>query len=51
LVGKPERKRPMGRPRHRWEDNISNHKGVIKPSNTTIAVIKLFIDYNRFGPL
>ena len=22
LVGKPERKRPMGRPRHRWEDNI-----------------------------
>jgi hypothetical protein len=22
LVGKPERKRPSGRPRHRWEDNI-----------------------------
>jgi len=22
LVGKPERKRPVGRPRHRWEDNI-----------------------------
>jgi hypothetical protein len=22
LVGKPERKRPMGRPRRRWEDNI-----------------------------
>jgi hypothetical protein len=22
LVGKPERKRPMGRPRLRWEDNI-----------------------------
>jgi len=22
LVGKPERKRPQGRPRHRWEDNI-----------------------------
>ena len=22
LVGKPERKRPLGRPRHRWEDNI-----------------------------
>jgi len=21
LVGKPERKRPMGRPRRRWEDN------------------------------
>jgi hypothetical protein len=23
LVGKPRRKRPLGRPRHRWEDNIS----------------------------
>jgi len=22
LVGKPERKRQFGRPRHRWEDNI-----------------------------
>ena len=22
LVGKPEGKRPRGRPRHRWEDNI-----------------------------
>jgi hypothetical protein len=22
LVGKPEGKRPMGRPRRRWEDNI-----------------------------
>jgi hypothetical protein len=22
LLGKPERKRPLGRPRHRWEDNI-----------------------------
>jgi hypothetical protein len=22
LVGKPEWKRPLGRPRHRWEDNI-----------------------------
>jgi hypothetical protein len=22
LVGKPERKRPLGRPRHRWLDNI-----------------------------
>jgi hypothetical protein len=21
-VGKPERKRPLGRHRHRWEDNI-----------------------------
>jgi len=22
VVGKPRRKRPLGRPRHRWEDNI-----------------------------
>jgi hypothetical protein len=22
LVGKPEEKRPLGRPRHRWENNI-----------------------------
>jgi hypothetical protein len=22
LVGKPEGKRPCGKPRHRWEDNI-----------------------------
>jgi hypothetical protein len=22
LVRKPERKRPLGRPRHRWEDGI-----------------------------
>jgi hypothetical protein len=25
LVGKPEGKRPLGRPRHRWEDNIKTH--------------------------
>jgi hypothetical protein len=22
LLGKPERKRPLGKPRHKWEDNI-----------------------------
>ena len=22
LVGNPERRRPLGRPKHRWEDNI-----------------------------
>jgi hypothetical protein len=22
FVGKPEGKRPLGRPRHKWEDNI-----------------------------
>jgi hypothetical protein len=24
LVGKPEGRRPLGRPRRRWEDNIKN---------------------------
>jgi len=23
LMGKPDGKRPLGRPRHRWEDNIN----------------------------
>jgi hypothetical protein len=23
LVRKPERKKPLGKPRHRWEDNIT----------------------------
>jgi hypothetical protein len=22
LIGKPEGRRPLGRPKHRWEDNI-----------------------------
>jgi hypothetical protein len=22
LIGRPEGKRPLGRPRHRWEDNV-----------------------------
>jgi len=25
LVGKPEGKRPLPRPRHRWEDNIKTN--------------------------
>jgi hypothetical protein len=25
LVGKPERNRPLGRPRRRWEDNIKTN--------------------------
>jgi hypothetical protein len=25
LVGKPERKGPLVRPRHRWDDNINMH--------------------------
>jgi hypothetical protein len=29
LVGKPEGKRPLGRPRRRWEDNIKMDLGGI----------------------
>jgi hypothetical protein len=29
LVGRPEGKRPLGRPRHRWEDNIKLNLGDI----------------------
>jgi hypothetical protein len=29
LVGKPEGKRPLGRPRHRWVDNIGKNLGEV----------------------
>jgi hypothetical protein len=29
LVGKPEGKRPLGRPRRRWENGIKMHLGEI----------------------
>jgi hypothetical protein len=29
LVGKPDGRRPLGRPRHRWEDNIKMDLGEI----------------------
>jgi hypothetical protein len=28
LVGKPEGKRPLGRPRRRWEDNIMDLRDI-----------------------
>ena len=28
-VGKPEGKRPLGRPRHRWEDNIKIYLQIV----------------------
>jgi hypothetical protein len=30
LVGKPEGRRPLGRPRRRWEDNIKMDLGEIR---------------------
>ena len=29
LVGKPEGKRPLGRPRRRWEDNIKGYRVLV----------------------
>jgi hypothetical protein len=29
LVGRPEGRRPLGRPRHRWEDNIKMDRGEV----------------------
>ncbi|KAJ4444042.1 hypothetical protein ANN_05831 [Periplaneta americana] len=37
LVGRPEGKIPLGRPRHRWEDNIKMALREILPSNLTAA--------------
>jgi hypothetical protein len=33
VIGKPEKKRPLGRPRHRWEDCL---KRVLKKQSTTL---------------
>jgi hypothetical protein len=33
LVGKPEEKRPLGRPRRRWEDNIRMDAHRDQPNN------------------
>jgi hypothetical protein len=30
FVGRPERRRPLGRPRRRWEDNIKKDLGEIE---------------------
>jgi len=37
LLGKPEGKRPLGRPRHRWEDSIVGRCGL--DSSGTIGVL------------
>jgi hypothetical protein len=29
LVGKPEEKRPLGRPRHGWEDNTTDLRKIV----------------------
>jgi hypothetical protein len=46
LVGKPERKRPIGRPRRRWVDNIRMHLGEVEWDD--VDWIGLAKDRNRW---
>ena len=48
LVGKPGGKRPLGRPMHRWEDNIKDLQGV---GCGGIDWIKLSQDRDRWQAL
>jgi hypothetical protein len=49
LVGKPGRKRPLGRPRHRWVDNIRMDSGEVEYSD--VDWIDLAQDRNRWRAL
>jgi hypothetical protein len=49
LVGKPEGKRPLGRPRRRWVDNI--RMGLGKVGWGDVDWIGLAQDRNRWGAL
>jgi hypothetical protein len=48
-VGKPEGKRPLGRPRQRWEDNIKMDLGGVGSSD--VDWICLAKDRNRWRAL
>jgi hypothetical protein len=49
LVGKPEGKRPLRRPRHRWVDNIRMHLGEVGWSD--VVWTGLAKDRNRWRAL
>jgi hypothetical protein len=49
LVGKPEKERPLGRPRRRWVDNIRMDLGEIELSD--VDWICLARDRNRWRAL
>jgi len=49
LVGKPEGKRPIGRPRSRWEDNIK--MGFQKVGCEDMDWIELALDRDRWRAL
>ena len=40
LVGKPEGKRPLGRPRRRWEDNIKMELNYLYSLPNIVRVVK-----------
>jgi len=40
LVGKPEAKRPLGRPRRRWEDIRLDFRGIEWGVNTILHLVK-----------
>jgi hypothetical protein len=49
LVGKPERKRPLGRPRRRWIDNIK--MGLLEISWSAVDWIVLAQDRDKWRAL
>jgi hypothetical protein len=49
FVGKPERKRPQGRPRHRWIDNVMVNLGEVGWDD--VDWIGLAKDRNRWRAL
>jgi hypothetical protein len=49
MVGKPEGKRPLGRPTHRWVDNIRMDLGEVKWND--VDWIGLAQDRNRWRAL
>jgi hypothetical protein len=49
LVGKPERKRSLGRPRRRWVDNI--RMDIVKVGWSDVDWIGLAQNRNRWGAL
>jgi hypothetical protein len=49
LVGKPEGKRPLGRPRHKWVDNIRMDLGEVGWDE--VDLIGLAQDRNRWRAL
>jgi hypothetical protein len=51
LVGKPERKRPLGRSRCRWVDNVRMDLGEVGWGDVDVDWIGLAQDRNRWRAL